>query len=547
VTKTSKPHSKPTLKAKTSTDAKPGTDASNPARPNANPPNANWPNLNWKEIQELAARIGPELEGLFLERIVVPSRPRYPQGYLKGEWALRFTGRRTERTLLLSVRPKHTYFALYSEKGPQAATVATHSPFDLAISKQLKGLKLIKVWVPKRERMIVLDFQASLRLALFLVPTTPEALLVQTVDDSKKIWPVIYRSRTFNPKNSPKNSEETQAAENFHVPDGSRAPLNLDIRAELTHFESLLPLLDRWMEEEAFQLRTQNLDKTIREKIKLSEDRIRQSEVALTEAREEPDWQRYADLLKSVMGSFSPAAASEREVIDYETGDKITIPGDPKLSLKEQIEKFYRNSRRNQRRKSEAENRVRMFTESQEKLEKAVKMLGAISISGSISGSGPLSTPDWRELEKLEQALGDGPRPSSPESTKRKNGSWLGKSAVSKDGWTLWIGRNKDENLELTFKHARGNDLWLHVRGRPGSHVVIPVQPGKTVPLETLLDAANLVVYYSGGETWGKTEVDYTFKKHVKRIKDSSEASYVHNKTLTIQPDKERLKRLLPD
>ncbi len=85
----------------------------------------------------------------------------------------------------------------------------------------------------------------------------------------------------------------------------------------------------------------------------------------------------------------------------------------------------------------------------------------------------------------------------------------------------------------------------MHVRGRPGSHVVIPVQSGKSVPLETLLDAANLVIYYSGGESWGKTEVDYTFKKYVKRIKDSTEASYTNNKTLLVEPDRVRLKRLL--
>jgi len=109
----------------------------------------------------------------------------------------------------------------------------------------------------------------------------------------------------------------------------------------------------------------------------------------------------------------------------------------------------------------------------------------------------------------------------------------------------VMVGRSRDENLELTFKHARGNDIWLHVRGRPGAHVVVPLQPGKSAPLETLLDAALLAVYYSGGEKWGKTEVDYTYKKYVKRIKDSTEASYTNNKTLLVDQDASRLKRLL--
>ena len=129
--------------------------------------------------------------------------------------------------------------------------------------------------------------------------------------------------------------------------------------------------------------------------------------------------------------------------------------------------------------------------------------------------------------------------------SEKKGGGWLGKSFVSRDGYAILVGKSRDENLELTFKHARGNDMWMHLRGKPGAHVLIPVQQGKSVPLETLLDAAALTVFYSGGEKWGKTEVDYTYKKYVKRIKDSTEASYTNNKTLLVEPDPVRLKRLL--
>jgi hypothetical protein len=126
-----------------------------------------------------------------------------------------------------------------------------------------------------------------------------------------------------------------------------------------------------------------------------------------------------------------------------------------------------------------------------------------------------------------------------------KGHAWSGKTFFSKEGLPILVGRNKTENLELTFKVARGNDLWMHVRGRPGAHVVIPLNPGKTASLETLLDAATLTLFYSGGEKWGKTEVDYTFKKHVKRIKDSTEASYTHNKTLVLSVEPARMKRLM--
>ena len=98
--------------------------------------------------------------------------------------------------------------------------------------------------------------------------------------------------------------------------------------------------------------------------------------------------------------------------------------------------------------------------------------------------------------------------------------------------------------MELTFKTAKGNDVWLHVRARPGAHVVIPLAQGKTAPLETLLDAAVLAVVHSGGVSWGKTEVDYTFRKHVRRIPKSTEVTYTRSKTLLVEPDPKRLARL---
>jgi predicted ribosome quality control (RQC) complex YloA/Tae2 family protein len=106
------------------------------------------------------------------------------------------------------------------------------------------------------------------------------------------------------------------------------------------------------------------------------------------------------------------------------------------------------------------------------------------------------------------------------------------------------VGRNASENLELTFKIARGNDIWLHVKARPGSHTVILLPPNRSASLETLLDAANLCILYSGGRDWGKTEVDYTLRKHVKKIKNQTEVSYSSPKTLSVVLDAARLKRL---
>jgi predicted ribosome quality control (RQC) complex YloA/Tae2 family protein len=498
--------------------------------------NAVWPNWNWKEIETLVSKLKSEVNGLFVDRIIVPVRPEFPNGYLKGEWIIRLTSPRTEKALLFSTRARHPYIGLFENKGPQASNEATRSPFDLALGKHLKGLKLLSVSAVSRERCVVFDFQDDLRLVLLMIPALPEALLVRRTDEA--IWPVIARSRTLR-----ENPSETSS---FTPPDGLRAPPDMPVRPEIVDQKRVLRDIKDYLDKEAFSLRLQESEKKVRDLTKIARDRIRQSEVAMKEAAGEADWQRYGDLLKANMGMLISAGNSQavREVLDFSTDEKVSIPCDPKLDLRRQVEKFYQLAQRKTRRASEASNRIETFSGALRKLNTNQAAIVDLQEKFALSENA-----NWPELEKIEQSLRGGvSKTANSEGTgkaKRKSFSWLGKTFVSKDGWAIWVGRTKDENLELTFKHARGNDIWMHLRGRPGAHLVIPVQPGKSVPLETLLDAANLTLHYSGGGSWGKTEVDYALKKYVKRIKDSTEASYTNNKTLIVAPDAVRLKRLL--
>lgn len=84
----------------------------------------------------------------------------------------------------------------------------------------------------------------------------------------------------------------------------------------------------------------------------------------------------------------------------------------------------------------------------------------------------------------------------------------------------------------------------MHARGKPSAHVIIQLAKGKSASLETLIDAATLLIYFSKGTSWGKTEVDYTLKKYVKKIKNSDQVSYTQNKTLLLEFDPARLDKI---
>lgn len=116
---------------------------------------------------------------------------------------------------------------------------------------------------------------------------------------------------------------------------------------------------------------------------------------------------------------------------------------------------------------------------------------------------------------------------------------------VSTGGFDIFVGRNREENQELTMRRARPDDLWFHVKQAPGSHVVL--FSGKRQPnLEDLLDAAHLAAYYSPAKHSSTVAVDYTKRKFVRKRPhaDMGQVLYEREKTLYVTPDPERLRRL---
>jgi predicted ribosome quality control (RQC) complex YloA/Tae2 family protein len=112
--------------------------------------------------------------------------------------------------------------------------------------------------------------------------------------------------------------------------------------------------------------------------------------------------------------------------------------------------------------------------------------------------------------------------------------------------WLLMVGRDAKENDELLRRHAKGSDLWLHVRDTQGAYVFIKAQRDKSVPLDILLDAGNLAVFYSKARNNGKADLFYTPVKYLRRAKDAPRGLVIptQEKNLSITLDEKRLRAL---
>ncbi len=87
---------------------------------------------------------------------------------------------------------------------------------------------------------------------------------------------------------------------------------------------------------------------------------------------------------------------------------------------------------------------------------------------------------------------------------------------VTSGGYRLLCGKNNSQNDELTFKLASKGDLWFHVKGIPGSHVVLFCN-GEEPDAKDFTEAATVAAVYSKAKRGQKVEVDYTRIKNIKK------------------------------
>ena len=118
---------------------------------------------------------------------------------------------------------------------------------------------------------------------------------------------------------------------------------------------------------------------------------------------------------------------------------------------------------------------------------------------------------------------------------------------ISSDGYEILVGRSNSQNDELTTKTARRTDIWLHTKSVHGSHVIISCE-GREPPERTIAEAASIAAYYSQGREGGKTAVDYTAVRFVRKPSGSMPGKVVYTdyKTVMAEADEtlcEKLKK----
>lgn len=103
-------------------------------------------------------------------------------------------------------------------------------------------------------------------------------------------------------------------------------------------------------------------------------------------------------------------------------------------------------------------------------------------------------------------------------------------------GLSILVGRGARENHHLTFSVAKPDDLWLHARDVPGSHVVLRDPEGRA-GADDLREAAEVAAFFSDARAESRVDVHVTRRKHVRPAKGGPGRVHVfHSDTMRVAP-----------
>ena len=311
---------------------------------------------------------------------------------------------------------------------------------------------------------------------------------------------------------APVRTEEYSPRIYFHrgkMLDFSPVPLSVYAEEEFREYGGISEAMEAFFSEKSAATRMKQRSADLRHILQLSLERtsrkldLQQKQLKDTEKRDK--LKRYGELLKAYGWQAEPGA-KELVCSDWNDGDKeVRVPLDETLTASENAQKYFE---RYQKLKRTFEATTQQIAETEADLaylRSVSAHLATAESEADLTGiKAELAETGWIRKNKSTNKKEKAPKAGQP------------LRFVTSDGFTVFVGKNNLQNEEVTFKLASGNDWWFHVKGQPGSHVVVRTE-GRELPDRSFEEAAALAAWYSSAPRGEKTEVDYTRRREIKK------------------------------
>ncbi|WP_077617764.1 Rqc2 family fibronectin-binding protein [Bacillus sinesaloumensis] len=301
-------------------------------------------------------------------------------------------------------------------------------------------------------------------------------------------------------------------------------------------FTSISEMLDRFYfgkaERDRVKQQGNDLERFITNEKSKNEKKIKKLKATLVESEKAEKYKLFGELLTANMYAFT-RGDKEINVLNYysEDNEMVTIPLSPQKTPSENAQTYFSKYQK-------AKNAV---TYVEHQIEKASEEIAYFdSLLQQIESAAPKDLQEIREelmeegyLKNKQQRGNKKLKPSKP-SIEHYQAS---------DGTEILVGKNNKQNDYLTNKLAARDEIWLHTKDIPGSHVIIrSKQPSQ----ETILEAATLAAYFSKAKNSSSVPVDYTLVRHVKKPNGSKPGYVIYDnqQTVYVTPEEDLILKL---
>ena len=407
--------------------------------------------------------------------------------------------------LLLSAHPRFSRLHRIDKRPPSPPNPYA---FQMLLRKELSG-RLAALSQIAGDRLVRLEFVGLHRRTLVAELTGPssnillldeEDILLGALKPLAKGGRLRLRHPYVPPPPRPEQAKQVGRRDRFLPPEAP--PADGDV---LPYDRLVADWFDAEIRRRTLEDQRSRVMHLARRALRTIERRLEALDKDLERAENAERHRLYGDLIQIHLREI-PAGSARLVVPNLFSSDpdaRIEIPLDPRLGPMANAQKHYKRYRKYDASIPFVLERIEAAEQRRDTLLKALEDLEKIR--------------DEDALLALEKSLGL--KAQRPTASRRGESERLPYHVYhARSGREIWVGRSAKDNDTLTFRIARGNDFWLHVRGRPGAHVVIPSRESSP-DLETLLEAGRLALKHSGFKRGEKAEVAYTRAKYVRKVK----------------------------
>lgn len=305
-------------------------------------------------------------------------------------------------------------------------------------------------------------------------------------------------------------------------------PLNTE-EDTLQHYPTLSEMLDNYYAQKAQQDRSKELAgqviKVIKNELKKDRRKVKKFNQQLADADAADRYRIRGEILTTYLGKLKPGMKEITLPNFYDDNKPLKIKLAPELSPSRNAQKYFTKYDKLKASVAHVNEQMKLTNDEIAYFE---------NIQNQIDLAEPSDIQEIR-LELQQQGYIKGKKQKSKK--RRKVRLSKPEQFHTSDGTLVLVGKNNLQNDRLSFKTANKNEIWLHVKDIPGSHVVIR----STDPSEqTILEAAQLAAYFSKDRDSDNVPVDYLPVKRLHKPNGAKPGfvTFTGQKTLYVTPHK---------